>query len=851
MSQLADQTRLAAVRAFGLHGLADPARAPFERLVRIVGQALGVPVSAVTLLDDERLRVITAHGMDVVECEVSESVCSRVIESDAPLLITDTRLDPMYGPDSLPIQQGVIAYAGVPLRDAAGAVLGTLCAVEAKPRQWSDAELALLEDLSRVGTAELAARDTAAFAEQMGRRIGAVVASSLDAIVTMDGTGLITEFNPAAERMFGYTRGAAVGRRLSTLLVPPDDRAAHESARERAMATGSSSMLDRRLERTAMRADGSEFPVEITVTRTDTDDETGFTGFIRDLSSQRRAERALSDVEARLALTVESAPMVLFAFDLDGRLTVCEGSALKAWGVDPAPVVGESAFDHYADNPPVLDALHRALRGEAVDLTHRVGDLVLESRYRPILDGDRITGVAGLALDVSDRLRNEARIAELAYVDRLTRLPNRTWLEEAVGRALTVRSPVAGRTAALLFVDLDEFQAVNDSLGHAAGDEVLREVAARLLSTVGPGAQLARQGADEFLIFIEGLGPDPQAVAERVALEVIAALEAPFGVSGLEFHVEASVGISLFPRDGDGFSELLRGAESALHRAKRAAGTRMAVHRRDDEGARHRLTLSARLRRALAQEELVLHYQPIVELEDGRPAGVEALLRWDDPDRGLIAPLDFIPIAEATGLIVPIGAWVAEAACRQAAAWRDLGLDMDVGFNVSPVQLGRGDFAGQVAQIIERTGAPPGGIVVEVTESVAMEGGPETDQVLERLADLGIAVAVDDFGAGHSSLTRLRRLEIGSLKIDRALLEGVPGDPAAAAVVSATLALAEALGIPTVAEGVETEAQRVFLRDRGCRWAQGFGLASPMAAEAATAFLLASLAPVAGGLTGG
>jgi len=261
--------------------------------------------------------------------------------------------------------------------------------------------------------------------------------------------------------------------------------------------------------------------------------------------------------------------------------------------------------------------------------------------------------------------------------------------------------------------------------------------------------------------------------------------------------------------------------------------------------------MTARLRRALAEGEFVLDYQPIFRLADGRPAGVEALLRWDDPEFGRLPPGDFIGAAEATGLIVPIGAWVAETACRQSLAWIALGLDLTVGFDVSPVQLQRGDFAAELGRIIERTGAPTGSIAVEITESVAMDGGEGTRQLLERLGDLGVAVVVDDFGAGHSSLTRLRRVEASSLKIDRALLEGVPHDAGAAAVVSATLALAEALEVPTVAEGVETEAQHRFLRDGGCRWAQGFGLARPMGAAPVTDLLLAARVPALDSLTGG
>ena len=247
--------------------------------------------------------------------------------------------------------------------------------------------------------------------------------------------------------------------------------------------------------------------------------------------------------------------------------------------------------------------------------------------------------------------------------------------------------------------------------------------------------------------------------------------------------------------------------------------------------------MSARLRRALAQEQFVLHYQPIFDLAAGRVSALEALLRWEDPAQGLVPPLDFIGLAETTGLIVEIGAWVAEEACRRHCAWQALGLDVGVGFNVSPVQVQRGDFPDRLARILDRTGADPARMVVEITESTALDEHGVNPE-LARLTALGTQVVIDDFGAGHSSLTRLRGLDVDGLKLDRALLMGVDEDPGACAVVTATLALCDALGIRSVAEGVETGAQREFLLAGGCDFAQGFGLARPMPAEQATAFLL-------------
>lgn len=806
-------------------------------------ELLDASVAVVSLVDGDRLVLLSTHGTEVTEVAMTDSICLRVVATDAPVAIADVHADPLLPPAAL--SEGVIAYAGVPLRDGDGEVLGALCAIEGHRRDWTPGELRLLEELSAIGTAELVMRSTVAAAERAHHRTAAVVASALDAIVTMDARGLVTDFNPAAERIFGYSRVDTLGRPLGELIVPPSYRAAHDAGVARNASTGVSRVLDQRLELTAMRADGSEFPVELTVTRNDTGPESTYTGFVRDLSEQRFAERALKEAEARLALAVEGAPIMLFALDLEGRITLSEGSGLESLGFEPGAAVGLSAFDLYKDFPHIVDTMRRALAGETLDATLDVGDVILETRYRPTLDIDGVLqGVVGVALDVTDRLHNEARIAELAYVDRLTGLPNRTWLEEEIDRTVGPDAHAAGRAAALLFIDLDGFGGVNDSLGHAAGDEVLREAATRLREVAGPDGLLARQGADEFLLFVDDLGSMPGPVAERVALEAIAALEAPFGTAGLEFHVEASVGISLFPGDGEGFGELLRNAEAALRQAKRAPGSHLALHRRDDAAARRRLTMSARLRRALVERQFVLHYQPIFNLLDGQPTGVEALLRWDDPELGRIVPLDFIGIAEATGLIVPIGAWVAEAACRQAVAWQSMGIETEVGFNVSPVQLQRSDFPAELDGILEQTGADPERMVVEITESVAMDAQTNASGILERLADRGFKVVIDDFGAGHSSLTRLRQLHVSALKIDRALLEGVPDDAGAVAVVAATLALADALGIPTVAEGIETEAQRLFLRDRGCRWGQGFGLALPMPVDEVTALL--ALSPVEG-----
>lgn len=320
------------------------------------------------------------------------------------------------------------------------------------------------------------------------------------------------------------------------------------------------------------------------------------------------------------------------------------------------------------------------------------------------------------------------------------------------------------------------------------------------------------------------------------------AFEQPFEIGGAEFHVSASIGVSVYPADAPDADALLRHADHAMYLAKQFERPGYAMYEADEHDPLERLSLTARLRRAVERGELLLHYQPIYSLADGTPIGLEALVRWNDPDRdrGLVPPLDFIPVAENSGLIEPIGAWVVWEACRQLAEWRRLGLDPSVSVNASPRELRRPDFVRNIAHQLRSRELPPSRLTVEITESAAMREADAARPRLEELASLGIEVAIDDFGEGFSSLGRLRRMPVGQLKIDRSFMRDVPGDEGAAAVVTAVVGLGRALGSRVVAEGVETEKQHAFLRATGCGYAQGFHLARPMSAADATALLLRS-----------
>jgi diguanylate cyclase (GGDEF)-like protein len=448
----------------------------------------------------------------------------------------------------------------------------------------------------------------------------------------------------------------------------------------------------------------------------------------------------------------------------------------------------------------------------------------------------RPVGVLSSGQDLTDRVRAEEEVRRLAFYDPLTGLPNRTQLEARLRTAVT-RARRRGKRVALLLVDLDNFKLVNDSLGHAAGDRLLRRIAGRLRGVEGDAGMLARHGGDEFLVLLPDLGDDARETAETAAATMAEALGEPFQVAGAEFHIEASVGISICPDDADGPETLLQHADAAMYQSKGRGRAASTVYARGGANPLERLSLSARLRRALAADELVLHFQPIVWTASGRLHSAEALLRWDDPDRGLIPPDDFIPAAEEMGLSEAIGAWVLGALTAQVAAWTAEGLHPRVSFNVSPRELHRADFAAGVRRAVERAGVDPATLTMELTESATLREPERIGPLLTELRSLGLQIAIDDFGAGWSSLSRLRSMPVQTLKIDRSFLRDIPHDPESGAIVRAIIALGDALGMTTVAEGVEIPLQQHFLAAQGCPLSQGRLFGDALAVEEMTALL--------------
>lgn len=447
--------------------------------------------------------------------------------------------------------------------------------------------------------------------------------------------------------------------------------------------------------------------------------------------------------------------------------------------------------------------------------------------------------IEGVMLDITDRKIAEEQAAFLAYHDKLTGLPNKTMFEELLGLAIA-RARRHDMAVAVISTDLDDFKLVNDSLGHERGDELIRQLAERLREATRETDLVARQGGDEFLLLLADIdrsgppGPgatDPAVlVAEGVASRVREALVAPFDLGGTEVYVAASMGIALFPNHADDAPDLLQDADAAMFRSKRTSSGGYSIYADESVDALGRLSLSTRLRKAVENQNWELHYQPIVDLADGSPIGVEALIRWKDPNGGLVPPGEFIPLAEEMGLIEVIGDWVVEELARQDAEWREQGLDLELSFNLSPRQLWQPDVAARILSRLESGGVDAPKTIVEVTESTAMTDPDRTLRILWDLHARGLRLAIDDFGTGYSSLSRLKHMPVDILKIDRSFVRDVHADEQAGNMVKAIIQLADGLGMIPLAEGIETAQEWRFLVENGCRLGQGYYFCKPVPA---------------------
>ncbi|OCP36866.1 EAL domain-containing protein [Ensifer sp. LC163] len=442
--------------------------------------------------------------------------------------------------------------------------------------------------------------------------------------------------------------------------------------------------------------------------------------------------------------------------------------------------------------------------------------------------------LAGIAIE---RKQAEDRISFMAHHDPLTGLPNRALFEEQVAEALEALRGT-GHWAVLAFLDLDNFKLVNDTLGHAAGDELLKMTATRMRASVRKSDMVVRVGGDEFILLLNGLPCERDVVLARLE-DIRAAIAAPMQINGRSLQISCSMGVACFPNQGKTVGELLANADMAMYRAKELGRNNLQVFTEEMAGKAHeKLLKQAELREAISREEFLLHFQAQMNLETGRVFAAEALLRWRHPERGMVSPADFIPLAEETGLIVPIGDWVLRAACRQCKAWHEAGLPLlIVSVNVSARQFRERNWAAHVAAVLAEIGLDPQYLELELTESLIMQDVPGALATMHELEAIGVHLAIDDFGTGYSSLSALKRFPVRRLKIDRSFVEDIPASVDDKAITAAIISLAQNLGLRVIAEGVETQAQVEFLRHSGCNEIQGYFFSRPLASADFAALL--------------
>ena len=655
-----------------------------------------------------------------------------------------------------------------------------------------------------------------------------------------DREGKITYTNYAYEAMFGYSPGGAIGTDIwdkqPTQQARDELRDYHRFLVEK--------MPDPQLYKTKnLTQDGRLIDIEVAWTyRLDARGEViGFISVITDTTERIKLEK-----ERQLAATVfENSLQGVMVTDADATILSVNPAFTEITGYDPEEAIGktprlmrseqhdETFYDTLWDSINMTDSW----QGEIWN-RHKSGKVFpIWQSIRAVRDNEgKLQRYIAIFSDISEQKASQERINHLAHFDVLTDLPNRLLFNERLTHAIERARRVDGKLA-VLFIDLDNFKTVNDTMGHPMGDQLLRTVAERLRQTLREGDTVARLGGDEFTVLLEDIISERD--AEAVARKCLKVFATPVILANHEVYVTASLGIALYPQDGDDLHTVVRNADTAMYRAKERGKNAYQFYTTDmSAAAADRLVLESALRQAVSNEEFILYYQPKVDLRSGRITAVEALIRWQHPELGMVAPDRFIGLAEETGMIAGIGQWVMKTACGQMKQWLDAGLGLhQMAVNLSGYQVVHEDIVDTVHGVLSRSGLDATHLELEITESFVMSHLDEALQTLFKLKDLGVSLAIDDFGTGYSSLAYLKRLPVHRLKIDRSFVKDIPEDRDDEAISAAIIALARSLGLQVTAEGVEIQEQMDFLGTHGCDEVQGYFIAKPMPADELESFL--------------
>jgi len=659
-------------------------------------------------------------------------------------------------------------------------------------------------------------------------------ASPLPMWIWDDDTLNILAVNQAAIEHYGYSRDEFLRMNVRDFWVPT------EASRYEQSIASRTQQLTLRLQRRHRTKSGSIIDTEVTARLVTLGGRPVWLTVVNDVSVRVRAEAALRESEEQFRQLSGNIPQVFWITDTSHRQTLFVSPAAEVMLGRPLP-------DILADRRALIRAVHKedrarvyAARRAAVesgyDETYRIlradGSIRwVHDRAFPVRDGEgRIYRIAGIAEDVTDRKHAEERLEHLAHYDTLTNLPNRALFYDRLKQALA-QARRNRWTMGVMFIDADRFKNVNDTLGHAVGDKLLQQIAGRLTRSVRSDDTVGRLGGDEFAIVLSTLASAQDATL--VAQKIMTSFNEPFKLEGTEVYVTVSIGITLYPDDSSDHDVLIKNADTAMYRAKEIGRNGYQFYRPEmNARAIELLGMENSLRRALERNEFLLYYQPKASVADGDITGLEALLRWKHPERGLVSPADFIPLLEESGLIVPVGEWVLKAVCSQIKAWERAGnRSVPVSVNLSARQFAAKDLGPTIKRILEEHQVNPALIECEITESSLMENTEEAVRTLEYLDQLGVGLSIDDFGTGYSSLGYLKRFPLSALKIDRSFVRDVTTDGDDATITRAIISMAHSLGLKVIAEGVETRAQLEFLAENGCNEIQGYYFARPLAAE--------------------
>ena len=681
---------------------------------------------------------------------------------------------------------------------------------------------------------------------QMEARYRGLLEAAPDGMVVVNQSGKVVLLNAQAERQFGYHRDELLGQEIKRIIP--------EGFAERLIADGTrtaaealAQQIGTGIELYGRRKDGTRFPIEIMLSPLESPEGILVTAAIRNISVRKDAERHLAQMEARYRGLLEAAPDGMVVVNQSGEIVLLNAQAEKQFGYNRDELLGQKIKmiipEGFAER-----LIADATRTEAESLEQQIGSGIelsglrrdgtrfpIEIMLSPLESPEGILVTAAIR-NISVRKDAERHLAQLmeqiahsAQYDSLTGLPNRLLLNDRLGQAIAMAHRHSGQVV-VMFLDLDGFKHINDSLGHSTGDKLLQSIAKRLDDSVRAPDTVSRPGGDEFIVLLQEIVHPKDAVV--VARRVLAGLAEPHSIGDRVLHVTASIGVSLYPDDGLDAETLIKNADTAMYQAKESGRGTYKFFRRDmNVRAVERQLIEEDLRKALKRNEFTLHYQPKIKLKTGAITGAEALIRWKSSTRGSIPPVQFIPVAEDCGLILPIGAWALREACAQERAWLDAGLPVPaVAVNVSAAQFQDGRFLEGLFATLGETGLDPEHLELEVTESVLMKHAKCAASILRILRNRGIRVSVDDFGTGYSSLSYLQQFPLDSLKIDRSFVSGINSSAGETAIVNAIIDMGRNLNLRVIAEGVETAGDLAFLKAHRCDEAQGYYFSRPVRA---------------------